>query len=85
MKIYVYDKDITERILYEKVKYVSEHIPRIGEILSFAHFGSFKVKNVAYRISDDTDCNDVMWVEVFVCPLKENKNDDRTIHNNDCH
>lgn len=65
MKIYVYDEDIKDRILHEKVKYVSEYIPRIGEMLHFAHIGTLEVKNIIYRIQDDTDCNDVMWVEVF--------------------
>ena len=74
MKIYVYDGDICERHLYEKTSYVSEHIPRINEIIHFAHIGGFRVKNVVYRISDDTNCNDVMWVEVYVESLiKENK------------
>ena len=64
--IHVFENSINERALYEKIKYNSEHIPRVGEILHFPHLGSFRVKDIAYRISDDSDSNEVMWVEVYV-------------------
>ena len=64
MVIYIYES--YENTKYEKVKYSSEHIPRIGETLYFSHFGSFKVKDVIYHISDDSSANTVMWVEVYV-------------------
>ena len=75
MKIYVYSNDkIYDGSQFEIVKYVSEHIPRIGEIVHFPHIGGFYVRNVVYRISDDTNWNDVMWVELGVEPLeKEDK------------
>lgn len=74
MKIYVYSNEKIYKGSLEIVKYVSEHIPRIGEIIHFPHIGGFYVRNVVYRISDDTNCNDVMWVELGVEPLeKENK------------
>lgn len=74
MKIYVYSNDeIYEGSLLIE-KYVSEHIPRIGEIIHFSHIGAFYVRNVVYRISDDANRNDVRWVELGVEPLeKENK------------
>ena len=68
--IYVYENSITERALYEKIKYNSEHIPRVGEILHFPHLGGFRVKDIVYRISDDTYENEVMWVEVYVENIK---------------
>lgn len=68
--IYVYENSIGERALYEKVKYNSKYIPRVGEILHFPHLGGFRVKDIVYRISDDTDSNEVMWVEVYVEKLK---------------
>lgn len=68
--IYVYENSINERALHEKVKYNSEHIPRVGEILHFPHLGGFRVKDIVYRISDDTDSNEVMWVELYVENIK---------------
>lgn len=78
MKIYIYSNDkIYDEVnkgSLEIVKYVSEHIPRVGEIIHCPHIGGFYVKNVIYRISDDADYNDVMWVELGVEPIKkENK------------
>lgn len=72
MKIYVYNNDeFYDGSQFEIVKYVSEHIPRIGEIVYFPHIGGFYVRNVAYQISDDANCNNVMWVELGVEPLKK--------------
>jgi len=72
--IYVYENDIYDNPSREKIKYSSEHIPRVGEILHFPHIGGFKVKDVAYEISDDSEENTIMWVEVYVDKLKgENK------------
>ena len=53
--------------------YKSNQIPRIGDILYFPHFGSFKVNNVVYHIADDAglDGNRLMWIEVFVEEYKE--------------
>lgn len=48
--------------------YTSDVIPRKNEILYFPHFGSFKVKNIIYRISDDNnkDENKLMWIDIYV-------------------
>lgn len=72
--IYVYENDVCEEPSREKIKYKSEHIPRVGEILHFPHLGGFKVNDVVYRMSDDRETNTIMWVEVYVEKFKgENK------------
>ncbi len=68
--IYVYENSINERTSNEIIRYNSEHIPRVGEILHFPHLGGFRVKDIVYRISDDSYSNEVMWVEVYVEKLK---------------
>ena len=67
--IYVYKNDINERPLHEMIKYSSRHIPRVGEILHFPHLGGFRIENVAYEISDDSESNEAMWISVFVKKL----------------
>ena len=54
--------------------YKSDQIPRVGDILHFAHIGCFRAESVVYRISDDgwTDENRLMYVEVFVDKYEEN-------------
>ena len=62
--------------------YMSNNIPRVGDILHFPHFGSFRVKSVVYRISDDgwVDENRLMYVELFVEKYKEDpENESRNI------
>ena len=61
MTIYIHSED---RTFY----YTSDIIPRKNEILYFPHFGSFKVKNIIYRISDDNnkDENKLMWIDIYV-------------------
>ncbi|MBO7715270.1 MAG: hypothetical protein J6S85_17005 [Methanobrevibacter sp.] len=41
-------------------------MPRENEILNFPHFGTFKINRIVYRISDDSEHNKVMWIDVFV-------------------
>lgn len=59
--------------------YKSNQIPRTGDILHFPHFGGFRVKNVVYRIADDSglDGNRLMWVELFVEKYEETKHEER--------
>ena len=62
MIIYVHSEN---RTFY----YTSDIIPRKNEILYFPHFGSFKVKNIIYRISDDNnkkDENKLMSIDIYV-------------------
>ena len=59
---------IYQRGISAMASYKSNQIPRTGDILHFPHFGGFRVKNVVYKISDDSglDGNKLMWVELFV-------------------
>ena len=59
MIIYVHSK-------YREIQYESNIMPRKNEILNFPHFGTFKINRIIYRISDDTEHNKVMWIDVFV-------------------
>lgn len=65
MEIYVH-KD--HRVI---TNFRSEYIPRVGEIIHFPHYGGYKVKHVAYRISDTEEPKELMWVELYVDVLKE--------------
>lgn len=55
------------------IAYKSNIIPRVGDILHFSHLGCFRVKRVAYTISDDgcVDENKLMYVDVFVEKFEE--------------
>ena len=57
--------------------YKSDQIPRVGDILHFAHIGCFRVKSIVYRISDDgwVEENKLIYVEVFVEKYKEDEDD----------
>ena len=72
MKIYVEEIDSEHPI----ITYTSNIIPRKDEILYFVHYGTYKVIDVIYRISDDNDYeedNKIMWIELKVEKIKENK------------
>lgn len=48
--IAVCDKDEQVYLIY-----TSEVVPRKGELIHFPHKGSFRILDVAYRVSDDSD------------------------------
>ena len=69
MKIYVEElKDANGDLRYYMplTNYESNIIPRRGESLFFVHFGLFVVTDIIYRISDDSDDNKCMWIEIRV-------------------
>ena len=68
MKIYVEElKDVDGDLRYMPlINYESNIIPRSGESLFFVHFGLFVVTDIIYRISDDSDDNKCMWIEIRV-------------------
>ena len=62
--IVVCDKDESSYLLYK-----SDVIPRKGELINFPHHGSFRILEVAYRVSDDSPFRDnelLMFVEIIV-------------------
>ena len=70
MEIYVYNDSVWQGET-PIMSYTADCVPRVNEFLHFPHYGSFKVKDIVYRISDDDNyvwnCNDrLMWVEVYV-------------------
>ena len=68
MKIYVEElKDVDGDLRYMPLtNYESNIIPRRGESLFFVHFGLFVITDIIYRISDDSDDNKCMWIEIRV-------------------
>lgn len=68
MRIYVEElKDVDGDLRYTPlINYESNIIPRRGESLCFVHFGLFVVTDIIYRISDDSDDNKCMWIEIDV-------------------
>ena len=58
MTIYVHSES---RDIY----YHSDIIPKVDEFLYFPHFGTYKVKKIIYNISDDSNNNRIMFVEVI--------------------
>lgn len=48
-----------------RLNYYSNFIPQIGEELYFAHYGLFKVIRVISYISDDSEHNQQMWVNII--------------------
>lgn len=58
MLIYVYSD-------FRNFKYSANVIPKVDEFLYFPHFGTYKVKKIIYNISDDSNNNKIMFVEVF--------------------
>lgn len=81
MRIYVYNNSLWE-CEYPIMSYMADCVPRVNELLHFAHYGGFKVNDVVYRISDDCgnkvlDCNDkIMWVELYVEKFKGESNEE---------
>ena len=68
MRIYVEElKDVDGDLRYMPlINYKSNIIPRRGESLFFVHFGLFVVTDIIYRISDDSNDNKCMWIEIRV-------------------
>ena len=63
-KIAVCDKD--EEVI---MVYKANAVPRIGELINFPHRGSFRILEVAYRISDDNRWAEdelLMYIEVII-------------------
>ena len=48
------------------ITFYSNTIPRIGELIYFPHFGKFRVFEVIHHISDDSENNKCMWIELEV-------------------
>lgn len=67
MRIYIEESSCVESSLKRPLMtYTSDIIPRKGEVISFVHYGSYMVDDVTYRVSDDTENNELMWVEIKV-------------------
>lgn len=50
---------------FKSFKYSANVIPKVDEFLYFPHFGTYKIKKIIYNISDDSNNNKIMFVEVI--------------------
>jgi len=50
---------------FRNFEYRANVIPKVDESLYFPHFGTYKVKKIIYNISDDSNNNKIMFVEVI--------------------
>ena len=49
--------------------YKSDAVPRVGELINFPHRGSFRILEVAHRVSDDTGWREdemLLYIEVII-------------------
>ena len=72
MRIYVEESSYIDNNLKHPITtYTSDIVPRKGELLFFVHYGSYMVTDITYRISDDTENNRLMWIELKVVKVSD--------------